>query len=178
MRKATRSSKVKGSSSKGGRPSAYRAEYAHIAYRHTLLGAIDKDLAEAFSVSEQTINSWKKSHPKFRESIQRGKSSADAIVAESLFKRANGYSHPAVKIFSCEGVTTEHAYTEHYPPDTAACIFFLKNRQPDKWRDKPEVQVDVHTDVRVDLSKPMEEWGEAELRAELARRGALPGKPK
>lgn len=159
---------------KGGRPSAYRADYALIAYRHTLLGATDNDLAEAFSVSEVTINTWKKKHPKFFEAIKRGKSNADAMVAESLFKRAMGYSHPAVKIFSCEGATFEHAYTEHYPPDTAACIFFLKNRQPEKWRDKPEMTVNVTNGVTVDLSKPPEEWGEAELRAELERRGALP----
>jgi hypothetical protein len=24
---------------------------------------------------------------------------------------------------------------KHYPPDVTACIFWLKNRQPEKWRD-------------------------------------------
>jgi hypothetical protein len=30
------------------------------------------------------------------------------------------------------------AYTEHYPPDTAACLFWLKSRQPDRWRERIE----------------------------------------
>lgn len=158
----------------GGRPTQYRAEYAQIAYQHTLLGATDKDLAAAFGVEESTINNWKRKHPKFVESIKDGKLRADAAVASSLYGRAMGYSHPAVKIMQSEGRSFEHEYTEHYPPDTAACIFWLKNRQPERWRDKPQVEVTVQNDVRVDLGKPVEEWGEPELRAELERRGAMP----
>lgn len=120
----------------GGRPTDYRASYADQAYNYTLLGATDKLLAEFFDVSEQTINTWKQKHPKFLESIKRGKGIADATVAASLFHRANGYSHKAVKFFSHEGIISQQEYVEHYPPDTTAAIFFLKNRRPDLWRDK------------------------------------------
>ncbi len=52
-----------------------------------------------------------------------------------------GYSHEAVKIFcDKDGNITEAPYTERYPPDTAACIFWLKNRQPDKWKDKQDLE--------------------------------------
>ena len=38
-------------------------------------------------------------------------------------------------------IKSEHIvpYTEHFPPDTAAAFIWLKNRQPDRWRDKKEV---------------------------------------
>lgn len=122
------------------RPTDYRGEYDELAYKYCLLGATDKRLAEFFDVSEQTINAWKKAQPTFLESIKRGKQQADAEVADSLFKRATGYSHPDVKFATHEGqITDEKEYTRHYAPDPTAAIFWLKNRQPSVWRDKQEV---------------------------------------
>ena len=53
-----------------------------------------------------------------------------------LYERANGYSYDAVKIFcSRDGEIIEAPYVEHVPPDVTACIFWLKNRRPQDWRD-------------------------------------------
>lgn len=128
------------------RPSAYRPEYAEQARKLCLLGAIDKDLAEFFGVSETTINNWKVAQPEFLESLKAGKVKADATVAQSLYRRAVGYAHPAVKILTVAdgsnlGSHVEQVpYTERYAPDTAAAIFWLKNRRPDLWRDKQDVE--------------------------------------
>lgn len=65
---------------------------------------------------------------------------ADAKVVASLYKRANGYSHPALDIRTVDGEVVETEYTKHYPPDTVACIFWLKNRRPDLWRDRKEFE--------------------------------------
>lgn len=123
---------------KGGRPTKYQAAYAEQAFKLTLLGATDKELADFFEVSEQTLNAWKHEHPRFLESLKKGKDQADATVAESLYKRALGYSHKAVKIGTnaSTGQSVTVPYTEHYPPDTTAAIFWLKNRQKGRWRDK------------------------------------------
>jgi DNA-binding XRE family transcriptional regulator len=118
-----------------GRPSSYRPEFAEQAYKLCLLGATDAEMAAFFGVSEQTINAWKQGQPEFLESITRGKSIADANVAERLYQRAMGYSHEAVKIFQYEGKPMVVPYTEHYPPDTQAVSLWLRNRQPAKWRD-------------------------------------------
>ena len=127
----------------GGRPSRYRPEYADWAEKMAKLGSTDSDLAAAFEVSEVTINNWKKAHPEFSLSLKKGKELADAEVADKLFKRATGYSHQAVKIVANANTGQEHIvpYTEHYPPDTTAAIFWLKNRQRDKWRDKVDTEV-------------------------------------
>ena len=66
---------------------------------------------------------------------------ADERVGRALYHRAIGYSHPAVKIVTVAlgnnagSKVVREEYTEHYPPDTAAICFWLKNRQPDRWRD-------------------------------------------
>jgi|APGre2960657404_1045060.scaffolds.fasta_scaffold62212_2 hypothetical protein len=126
-----------------GHPTAYKPEYAAMATKFCLLGAGDEDLARMFDVSVATINNWKHAHPEFLESIKEGKDIADAEVAAKLYHRARGYSHQAVKIVADAKTGMEHIvpYTEHYPPDTAAGIFWLKNRQRAKWRDKVDQEI-------------------------------------
>lgn len=120
----------------GGRETLYQEQYAEQAYKLCLLGATDVELADFFGVVEKTIYNWKDAQPEFLQAITRGKMMADAQVAESLFKRALGYSHPAVKIMTVNGAVVHEDYTEHYPPDTPAASLWLRNRQPEKWRDK------------------------------------------
>src|SRR5690606_22212030 len=102
----------------------------------------DKELAEFFGVTERTINAWKGAHPKFLHALKEGKQLADAQVAEKLFQRAIGYSHPDVHISNFQGIITQTPITKHYPPDPTSMIFWLKNRRPDLWRDKPEPEDD------------------------------------
>lgn len=120
-----------------GRPSQYRAEYANQVKKLCRLGATDKELADFFSVTVTTLNTWKIRHREFLASLKEGKSQADAEVADRLYKRACGYSHPDTKFATFEGeITDTKEFTKHYPPDTIACIFWLKNRRPDLWRDR------------------------------------------
>ena len=126
----------------GGRPSKYIEGYNEQVEKLCKLGATDKQLADFFDVSEATIHNWKKDHPEFLESIKRGKEIADAMVAESLYHRAIGYSHPEDKIFcNSKGEETIVPTTKRYAPDATAGIFWLKNRRPDVWRDKREVDI-------------------------------------
>lgn len=123
-----------------GRPSLFRPEYVKQAKRLAFLGATDADVAAFFEVSESTIDKWKASNPDFLRSLKQGKTALDATVSRKLYHRAVGYSHKAVKIFcSKDGDVTEVPYVEHYPPDTTAGIFWLKNRQPGLWRDSVDV---------------------------------------
>lgn len=123
-----------------GRISSYLPEYDEQAKKLCLLGHTDKEIADFFEVSEQTLNSWKTKYPSFLESLKDGKDRADYNVAEKLYHRAMGYSHEAVKIVADAKTGAQHIvpYTEHYPPDTVAAIFWLKNRQKAHWRDKQD----------------------------------------
>lgn len=123
-----------------GRPSAYRDEFAGQARKLCLLGATDAELADFFGVSRTAITRWKGAYPAFRAALNAGKAMADGQVADKLYRRAMGYSHRAVKIFADAKTGAEHVvtYTERYPPDTTACIFWLKNRRPAQWRDRQD----------------------------------------
>lgn len=122
--------------------SKYIKSFAKQAYRHCLLGATDKDLAELFNVSEVTIGTWKKTHPSFLRAVKDGKENADARVAEAMFKRSVGYEHPEDKVFCSNGEVTVVPTIKHYPPDGPTCLNWLKNRQPETWRDKRETKLD------------------------------------
>lgn len=122
------------------RPTKYKKEYAEQAFKLCLLSATDEDLADFFEVSESTINKWKLDHDEFSESIKKGKDSADANVASRLYNRAMGYEQDEDKIFNANGAPLVVPTKKHYPSDTTAAIFWLKNRQPEKWRDKKELE--------------------------------------
>jgi serine protease inhibitor len=130
----------------GGRPIAFKPEYIELAYKYCLLGATDATLADFFNVAESTINRWKLKQPKFKDALIRGKTVADANVAHSLYRRGTGYSCTETHVSNYQGEITLTEITKNYPPDTTACIFWLKNRQPDKWRDKVEVDANVKID--------------------------------
>ncbi|CAB4126495.1 hypothetical protein UFOVP74_49 [uncultured Caudovirales phage] len=147
---------------KGGAPFKYKPAFNKQAYRLCLLGATDKDLAEFFEVVESTINEWKLKYPAFKENIRKGKTEADTKVAEALFRRATGYEYKevtfekvdaqAVLSVTPDSMIMEDEYkkkvvTKELPPDPGAAMNWLKNRQPDKWRDvkKLESTVNVYT---------------------------------
>ena len=119
-----------------GRPTDYKKEYNELAYKYCLLGATDAQMARYFDVSEVTLNAWKKKYPAFLKSLKDGKEKADSEIAQSLFHRAKGYNHEAVHFTNYLGKVTESKYTKHYPPDTAACMIWLKNRAD--WKDSRE----------------------------------------
>ena len=95
-------------------------------------------------------------HPTFRASVNAGRRVADADMAESLFHRGRGYSHPAVKITvnPKTGEEFRSEYVEHYPPDTASAIFWLKNRRRDLWRDAPPSVVVNNNTLNDQVARP------------------------
>lgn len=138
------------------RPSKYKDEYNEQAYKLCLLGATDKQLADFFEVEEKTINNWKETKTEFLQALKRGKEEADAVIAESLYHRAKGYSHMEDKIFNNDGKALIVPTIKHYPPDTTACIFWLKNRQSKTWRDKTEQDVTVQSKLADKLREARE----------------------
>lgn len=135
----------------GGAPTKYKKEFADHAFKLCLLGYTDKDLAFFFEVDEQTITNWKIIHKSFSGQIKAGKDIADATVAQSFYRRANGYDYhevtfeivdPAISA-DPESIKVDlykkKIVTKHLPPDAGAALNWLKNRQKEKWRDKPDL---------------------------------------
>lgn len=137
----------------GGRPTKYEPDFAEQVYKLCLLGATDAEIADFFEVAVSTVNLWKTEHKEFSDSIKKGKTLADAHVANRLFDRATGYAFDETTYekvgSSLDGVDDDpndmklevykkKVITKEIAPDTTAGIFWLKNRQKDKWRDKQE----------------------------------------
>lgn len=121
---------------RGGRPTDYDASYDVQAEMLCKLGATNEELGEFFGVTRQTIDNWMNRHEKFFDAIKRGRLVADMEVAQSLYKRATGFEYTTDKIIGKGDSVRVETLTLFSEPDTTAQIFWLKNRRPDRWRDK------------------------------------------
>ena len=105
-----------------------------------LMGLTEEQMAAVFGVKRRTLHTWKKKYPAFRQAVQGGKATADAPVVKSLYQRALGYTITEKKVTRNPDGTTRKEITEkEIAPDITAIMFWLKNRQPQDWRDKHDV---------------------------------------
>ena len=113
-------------------------------------GLVDKQIAQNIGISEQTLNVWKKKYPAISESLKKGKEVVDRAVENALLKRALGYKYDEVTKEIVEKKNPEtgeyeptlvpvKVVTKEVQPDTTAQIFWLKNRRPDLWRDRKDI---------------------------------------
>jgi transposase len=101
-----------------GRPTLYDpAKHPALAESFCLLGATNQQLADLFEVSISSIEEWMREYEAFSRAIKDGREVADARVATSLYRKALGGSE-------------------------VACIFWLKNRQRARWKDKQDHTVE------------------------------------
>ena len=103
-------------------------------------GLTDEQIAENMGISCSTLYDWKNKYSDISESLKKGKEVVDVLVENALFKRALGYEYKEVT--KEDGVTTK-VVTKHMPPDTTAQIFWLKNRRPDLWRDRKNIDMNA-----------------------------------
>jgi len=117
-----------------GRPSKFSELLAEKIINLYSSGSIDREVAAAVGISEKTLNNWKLRYPDFLQSIRSAKGEVDAAVEASLFARATGYSCIETKVFMYEGMIVTKDVIKRYPPDTTAAIFWLCNRDSERWR--------------------------------------------
>lgn len=120
----------------------------------------DKEMATFLGIAESTFHLWKTKYPEFVEALARGKKEPDDKVEAAMFHRAIGYSHPEDVIMQYRGEPIIVPTTKHYPPDTIAGIFWLKNRRPDRWKDRQEIGVDMENDPVFVISDALRERAE------------------
>lgn len=122
-----------------GRPTSYRKSFPQKAEILWSKGMTDDEVARKLKVAVRQIYEWFKRYPEFTQAKERAKGIADALVERALFKRAVGFVAPDCHVSQFEGDITITKLDKHYPPDTAAAVFWLKNRKPKEWRDRSEI---------------------------------------
>jgi hypothetical protein len=156
-----------------GRPQVYRPVYDRMAERAcAMFGATIPMLAQLFGVSKTSVEKWYREVPSFTRSVKSGRARFDTEKVENaLLRRALGYTVDERRV---EDITLKQKLGNkrvHVPatrvtstvkdvsPDTTACMFWLQNRQPDKWRNvrhveaRADVNVEARTTHRLDLGK-------------------------
>lgn len=98
-------------------------------------GLTDEQIAHNCGCATSTLYVWKEKYPELSEALKKGKEIVDIKVENALLKRALGYTY--VEVIEDFGTVSKRV-TKTVLPDTTAQIFWLKNRRPDKWRDRPE----------------------------------------
>ena len=117
-------------------------------------GLVEKQICQNIGISERTFSTWKERFPAITSALKRGKAPVDFKVENALLKSALGHKETVRKAIKVktekqkvgEGkIVEEHIeYVDeevYIPPQVVAQIFWLKNRRPDKWKDKVEQTV-------------------------------------
>lgn len=131
----------------GGAPTKYNKK-SHPAQAKKLMakhGYTMEDLADFFAVATSTIYKWQSEHPEFSEAIKQGRYDFDTDKVENaLLNTALGYevteSHVEVGV---DGKKKKKVVKKHIGGQAIAQIFWLKNRAPDRWKDKLDVKADA-----------------------------------
>lgn len=133
-------------------------------------GLTDEDIAKNMGINVRTLYTWRDKYDQIFQSLKEGKEVADRVIENALYKSAQGYKVTLKKAFKVHKIEYDtktgrrkreydeivQAEEEEYvPAQVTAQIFWLKNRKPEKWRDKP---VDETIDNNVTIK-----WEEAEF---------------
>lgn len=117
-------------------------------------GLTNEQIALNMGITRKTLQEWCVKYSDICDTLKRGKEVVDRQVENALLKRALGYQYEE-KTFEAnidgEMVCTKIVKKE-VQPDTTAQIFWLKNRRPDVWRDKQDINVKDDTEKKEKLS--------------------------
>lgn len=109
-----------------------------------------EQIAKNMGVACSTLRVWKDTYPAISAALKRNRELADIEVENELYESCKGRTVTIkkpikvkkVRVKDGERFETEiveqHDEEIYIPPNTTAQIFWLKNRRPDRWRDKPD----------------------------------------
>jgi len=117
----------------------------------TALGMTDEEMAKKLGISRSTFSAWKVEYPIFAKILKEGKEKFDTdVVEKTLLKRATGYEYEEREYKGQRKLVKR--VVKQLAPDVTALIFWLKNRNPLRWKDKQSVEVSGETTVSQRIS--------------------------
>lgn len=128
----------------------YKECYNDRAYKLAKIGATNALIAKKLKVNISTLFNWTKTHPGLKDSIICGRTEFESEVERALMKRAVGFTFNETKTIynKDDDVITKHVTSKYYPPETSAAVFWLKNKFPDRWKERVESTVGLNDVTR------------------------------
>ena len=127
-------------------------------------GLTDEQIASKIGIAARTFYEWLYRFPQIKQALKEGKAPVDTDVENTLLKTALGYSYTIkepvkIKVEKMKPgigrVVEEHVQMIereiHVPPNVTAMIYWLKNRRPDRWRDRPMETINNNEPVRIEI---------------------------
>lgn len=121
-------------------------------------GLSNEQIAHNMGITFQTLYKWQDKYSELREALKKGKEVVDREVENALLKRALGYEYDEVtqepvtdKDTGITEMRVTKRVTKQIVPDVTAQIFWLKNRKPNEFRDKRDVDLSGHVELPVVL---------------------------
>lgn len=126
-------------------------------------GATKRKIAEILGVHIKTLWEWGKEHPEIIDALARGRDLVDYKVENALLKAAVGYTKRktityigTVKSNGNRAIGGE-SIEEEVGPNVTACLAWLNNRKPDKWKrnrdNMPEDDENKKTGITINIVK-------------------------
>lgn len=125
-------------------------------------GLTEEQIAHNMGVSYSSLKNWKNEHLAILTALKKGKEVVDREVENALLKRAKGFTTTEQVVSSKKVVEYKDGkrvkeisepcvieVEKYYPPDTTADIFWLKNRKPEQWRDKQNMELSGESRVTI-----------------------------
>ena len=138
---------------KKGRPPTYTKKQKETMLRLAPLGFTNEEIVNIIGCAKSTFYKWLEEDKDLSDSLKSAKELADGEVIQSLFNQALGRCKTTEVISGIDpntGNIIETTKVKEIPPSASATIFFLKNRQPDKWRDKREIEHSGESTIKID----------------------------
>ena len=107
-------------------------------------GLTNEQIAINMGITRETLRVWCNNYSVISVALKKGKEVIDRQVENALLKRALGYQYTeTTKEFVPElgKMVVTKEVTKEVAGDTTAQIFWLKNRKPNDWRDKRDVEM-------------------------------------
>ena len=133
-------------------------------------GLTDSQVAKTLGIDVRTLQRWK-ADKSFMSLLKESKDLYDSQVVSALHRNAVGCFTKNKKAVIVSDGAVEGSHVEmveetiEHPPNPTSMIFWLKNRQPEQWRDNTEVE----TSNNIRLERKFAEYTDDELKDALKR---------
>lgn len=125
-------------------------------------GLYDYQVAKKMGIGRSTFSEWLLEYTELVEALEEGRDYADRQIENALYKSAMGYEYvEETEVNVGKGkMEIDKRVIKTQAPSVNAQIFWLKNRQPDRWRDKQEIDNKHSGTINVVFDEETEKWSE------------------